>query len=262
MMSAIGPTRGVVYCALKNPLYLEAALISALALRQLEPDLPIMLLSDFSHLQTFRLERFNILTQTLVIPDSERLPNGMESRLIKTSLLQFTPFEQTLYLDADVLPIQPIAPIWDFLAQGNMALAVDVRPTISECDHVAKEEREYTLQRCSAATVQLNGGVMLWRNTSEVRSLFAAWKHEWLQFKRQDQLALVRAIQTTQTRVVELPEVYNFPAMKVNREVVKQNQVRLLHCLGGFVSGGRFRAIAEQLMPEATKLAIGVLGGK
>jgi hypothetical protein len=262
MMSAISPTRGVVYCAIKNPLYLEAALISALALRQLEPDLPILLLSDFSHLTGLRLERFNILTQTLVIPDSRRLPNGLESRLIKTSLPEFTPFEQTLYLDADVLPIQPIAPIWDFLIQGDMALAVDVRPTIAQCDHVAKEEREYTLQRCPADTVQFNSGVMLWRNTSEVRSLFAAWNQEWLQFKRQDQLALVRAIQTTQTRVVELPEVYNFPAMKVNRKVVKQNQVRLLHCLGGFVSGGRFRAIAQRLMPQSTGLAIRVLGGE
>lgn len=41
-------SRGVIYCALQQGLYLEAALMSAFALRQLEPDLPIVLLSDLA----------------------------------------------------------------------------------------------------------------------------------------------------------------------------------------------------------------------
>ncbi len=163
---------------------------------------------------------------------------------------------ETLYLDADVLPILPISSIWQVLQTGSIALAVDVNATLSQCDHVAAAEKAYTLQRCAPDTVQWNGGVMLWRRCSEVLTLFETWHREWLRWQQQDQLALLRAIQVTQIPIVPLPPIYNFPAYQMTPAVIQQNEVRLLHCLKGFVSAGRFRAIAQRLMPDSTAQAL------
>ncbi|UBF30097.1 hypothetical protein K9N68_38615 (plasmid) [Kovacikia minuta CCNUW1] len=255
-MTGAAVKRGVVYCALKIPEYLEAAVISAFALRQLEPDLPIVLLTDFAGVERLGLEWFNITVKRIVLPEVWRLPDAMESRLVKTSLLELVEFDETLYLDADVLPIQPIQPIWEFLQAGAIALAVDVNRTLAQCDHVGAEEKAYTLQRCSGDTVQFNSGVMLWRRCPQVLGLFETWKEEWLRFQRQDQLALLRAIQARAIPVIELPEVYNFPACHVTSHVIERNEVRLLHCWKEFVRIGRFRTIAQRLMPTSTALAI------
>ncbi|UBF30168.1 hypothetical protein K9N68_39180 (plasmid) [Kovacikia minuta CCNUW1] len=261
-MTGAAVKRGVVYCALKIPEYLEAAVISAFALRQLEPELPIVLLTDFAGVEGLGLERFNITVKRIVLPEVWRLPDAMESRLVKTSLPELVEFDETLYLDADVLPIQPLQPIWEFLQRGVISLAIDVNKTLAQCDHVGTEEKAYTLQRCPADSVQFNSGVMLWRRCPEVLGLFETWKEEWIRFQRQDQLALLRAIQATAIKLVELPEVYNFPAYRVTPDVIERNEVRLLHCLKGFVRIGRFRAIAQRLMPTSTALALEVLKQK
>ena len=245
-----------MYCAVRSPLYLEAALLSALALRQLEPDLPIVLLSDFERLESLGLERFHLTCQRVVLPDKGLLPQAMVSRWVKTHLPEWSPFAETLYLDADVLPIQPIEPIWECLQAGSFALAVDVNGTLAQCDHVAATEKDYTLQRCAADSVQFNSGVMLWQRCPTVLTLFETWQAEWQRWQQHDQLALLRAIQTTQTPILTLPPLYNFPAYQMTPAVIQQNQVRLLHCLKGFVPTGRFRAIAQRLMPHSTAQAL------
>ncbi|MBD2077248.1 hypothetical protein H6F86_25895 [Phormidium sp. FACHB-592] len=252
------PSRGVVYCAVRSPLYLEAALISALALRQLEPDLPIVLLSDFERLESLGLERFHLTCQRVVLPTVGLRPQSMASRWVKTHLPEWSPFAETLYLDADVLPIQPIEPIWECLQAGSLALAVDVNGTLAQCDHVAAVEKAYTLQQCAADSLQWNGGVMLWQRCPAVLTLFETWQVEWQRWQQHDQLALLRSLQTTALPVVELPNVYNFPASHITPVIVQQNQVRLLHCWGGFVKTGRFRAIAQRLMPHSTAQALQV----
>ena len=114
------PSRGVIYCAFGAFKYLEAAILSAFALRQLESDLPIVIISNFDGLKFLQLERFNIFIKPIVLPQSWILPNARTSRLIKTSLNTLTDFDETLYLDADILPLKPIAQIFRFLESGDL----------------------------------------------------------------------------------------------------------------------------------------------
>jgi hypothetical protein len=244
--------RGVVYCALQAPIYLEAALISAWLLRQVEPDLPIVLLSDFKELAaaTARLK----LTVQLIDPVALGCPEqGWQSRWVKTQLPHLSPFDETLYLDADILPLQPIAPIWSVLDQAVMAMAIDTKATLADCSHVEAPEKAYTLQHCSPDSLQFNGGVVLWRRCAETTALFETWQQEWQRFQKQDQLALVRAIQRQGTSIHPLPKAYNFPIAHLTPEVYKTEAIRLLHCWGGLVHTGRFRALAEQLFPAAVR---------
>lgn len=258
---SLAVSRGVIYCAVRHRLYLEAALISAFTLRRWEPDLPIVIVSNLPSLLEWRLERFGIRSTLVTIPPAWCVPHALESRLLKTDLPAWSEWAQTLYLDADVLPLRPIAPIWASLQSHPIALAVDRVPTIAQCDHIDPSERTYTLQQCPGAFPQYNSGVIVWQRSAAILNLFAAWKQEWLRFKQHDQLALARALYATRQPVSVLNELDNFPVSHVTPTVIQQNQVRLLHCLGGFITCGRFHALAARLAPQPTALARRVLDG-
>jgi hypothetical protein len=139
---------------------------------------------------------------------------------------------------------------------------VDRVPTIAQCDHIDPSERTYTLQQCPGEFPQYNSGVIVWQRSAAILNLFAAWKQEWLRFKQHDQLALARALYATRQPVSVLHELDNFPVSRVTSAVIEQNQVRLLHCLGGFIACGRFHALAARLAPQPTALAHRILGGE
>lgn len=241
--------RGVIYCATTNDAYLEAALISAIALRQLEPALPITLISDRLSLRQFPVSDYDI-TPRLILPDELGDQGAFLSRSVKTQLWRFSPYQETLFLDADILPIKPIVALWDYLAQGDVAMVSDRNPTVDCCDHIAQIEKDYTLQFLPGHTPQFNSGVMLWRRNSATQQLFYQWHQEWQHFKQQDQLALVRAIHTTQMTVVQLPITYNISPRDAAPVLLRNDKVYLLHCWGGVVAAGKFPAFAQDFYPH------------
>jgi Glycosyl transferase family 8 len=249
-------TRGVVYCAINSIHYLEAAIISASALRSFEPTLPIVIFSNLPETKDIDLSRQEIQITSIQIPPYSRLIRAKNSRFIKISLSSLSPFEETLYLDADILPLQPIPSIWDFLQHGDFAMAVHPCSTLAQTSHVEKEELDYTLALCDKKATQYNGGVILWRNTAKVRVLFSVWKQEWLKFQQQDQLALIRALAVLNFPVIELPKSFNFPRTQFSLEKPQFNSVHLLHWWCGQVQTGHFRKVAQQLLPESTAIAL------
>jgi hypothetical protein len=241
--------RGVIYCATTNSKYVEAALISAIALRQIEPKLPITIISDCPLLQTFPLAEFGITPRFLT--DADWGGSGtFGSRWIKTQLLSFSPYTETIFIDADIIPLKSIQGLWGYLEKGDIAMVSDRNPTVAECDHIAQEEKNYTLERVPETTRHFNSGVMVWRNTPITQELFRQWHQEWQRFHKQDQLALVRAIQTTQVSVVSLPVTYNISPIDSAPVLLPNNEVYLLHCWGGVVLAGTFPSFARTFYPE------------
>jgi Nucleotide-diphospho-sugar transferase len=243
-------TRGAIYCATNHISYLEAALIGALALRQLNPDLPITLICDRPLGDALSLQDYGITAVELPTD-----PNAFASRHLKTQLATLSPYAETIYIDSDMLPLKPIAPVWRYLDDGDMAMALDRLPTVAECDHIAPAERDYTLdflaaQSLPSTTTQFNSGVMVWRRNPTTQRLFKQWQQEWLRFQKQDQLALVRAIATTQSEIAPLPVNYNISPIDSAPVLLPKNEVYLLHCWGGMVASGEHRRIATGFYPQ------------
>jgi hypothetical protein len=253
--------RGIIYCATTSIAYLEAALISALALRQHEPELPITLVYDLASIPQWlfhdQLQEHNITPR--FVDTSHLSPLVFSSRWIKTRLNQFSPYAETLFLDGDILPLQPVLDLWEALSENDFAMVPDRLPTIGECDHIAAVEKNYTLGRLPGTTRQFNSGVMLWRNTPNVKMLFQQWHLEWLRFEQQDQLALVRAIATAETGITELPRTYNISPIDAAALPPGEDQVHLLHYWGGTVSSGAFRRSAQIHYPLVVKTVIELL---
>lgn len=241
--------RGVVYCITNSQAYLEAALTSALALRQLEPELPITILANHPLLRDLPLDRHHISARVL---DLSEIPgnSAFVSRCLKTCLTYWSPYSETLFLDADILPRQPIGQLWRYLKRADFAMATDRLPTVAMCDHVAPEEKNYTLQRVPATATQFNSGVMLWRKNAATQHLFDRWHQEWQIFQKQDQLALVRALHQTHIPIAKLPRTYNISPIDSFPLIQAGKQVHLLHCWGGMVASGEFRRIAQSYYPE------------
>jgi hypothetical protein len=247
--------RGVIYCATGSVAYLEAALISAIALHQLDPDLPITLISDLPSVNLIPLQRYGI-TPRLLTSEELHGPGSFASRSIKTRLGSFTPYEETLYIDADVLPLRSLSQLWDHLDRGDWGMVPDLMPRLELCNHVAIEEKNYTLCQLPGSTPQFNGGVLLWRKNAMTQAVFQQWHREWLRFQKHDQLALMRAIDLTQLPVVTLPATYNISPIDAP---LQDQPVYLLHCWGGQVGAGKFPHIARQYCPLAVEVALRLL---
>ena len=244
--------QGVIYCATTKTAYLEAAVISAMALRQQEPALPITLLSDQPLLMRLALQDYGISPRLLdrnEIAQSTFAQTTFPSRSVKTRLNAYSPYQETLFLDADILPLQPVSDLWAYLNESDLAMVVDRLPMISLCDHIAQEEKAYTLQRLPGNTVQFNSGVMLWRESSATQTFFERWYEEWQQFQKHDQLALIRAIKAVQMPVTKLPITYNISPMDAASLIEGEQAAHLLHCWGGMVPSGKYRAFAKQHYP-------------
>jgi Nucleotide-diphospho-sugar transferase len=249
--------RGVIYCATNHVAYFEAALTSAIVLRHLNPELPITIVCDSPIYCTLPLHAYGIFT----IVANPTLAGNFLSRSLKTQLNHFSPYEETLYLDSDILPMQPITPIWDYLASADCAMVVDRMPTIADCDHIAVAEKAYTLATLPGRTTQFNSGVMLWRKNHHTTQLFQQWQREWSRFQKHDQLALVRALAQTQLSVARLPVNYNISPIDAAPSLLPKKEVYFLHCWGGQVASGAYRQTAASYYPKIVEIVTTMLTG-
>lgn len=167
---------GAVYIAYGDNARGEAAM-SIRALRSRFP-LPITVISD----------RALPGVQTQVFDDPR---NG--ARWAKLNLEQLSPYDCTLYLDADTRPRGDLTRLFVPLEAG---FELVIAPSTEQADralwHVSEQEREATFEALGFTPVQLQAGVMAFRKCEAINALFEAWRAEWR--GEQDQAALLRAL--------------------------------------------------------------------
>jgi hypothetical protein len=248
-------TFGVVYCATNNPLYLKAAITSAIALHKLNRYIPVTIFFDDGfkpglHLtQQLRYYKINLVRITL-------LGGEYRSREAKTTLSLITPYENTLYLDADVFPVKPIPEICGFLEGHDVAMVRDQKPTLGECNHIDPAEIAFTLTRegITPNSIQYNGGVILWRKNAATDLFFEQWHKEWSIFQKHDQAAQIRAIAKTGISIAEMPVEYNTPPFRFGLKNLEHEGTKLLHLWGGQINSGSFFTIVKSRNPEISWL--------
>ena len=118
------------------------------------------------------------------------------ARWPKVNLDRISPFEHTLYMDADTRAMSAeICVGFELLTDGWELV---ITPSANQGDdwlwHVGDEEQELTEAEYGARIVVLQGGVFFFRKCEAVTRLFEAWRTEWLRYRDQDQAALLRAM--------------------------------------------------------------------
>lgn len=120
-----------------------------------------------------------------------------QAHFAKTKAAMWSPYDHTLLLDADTRVLDDLSFGFSLISTKCELVMVPSFPLRegSVLWNLSPEEKDYTFQKLGAwSHVMLNTGVMFFRKTSRVLSLFQVWSDEWLKFKDRDQGAFLRAL--------------------------------------------------------------------
>lgn len=194
-------TRGVVYVAYGDEARVQVQL-SAKTLVETNPRIPFRVICDRGFP---RQQRFPV-TRHIYHEDTDPGARG-----VKLKVDQLTPFDLTMYLDADTRVHGDITMPFDLLERGwEMCIAPCRQQGHDEVHrHVNEEEREVTRQEVGFDILALQGGVIYFRKTEAVHQLFSEWRREWDRWQDQDQAALMRALVRCPVKLFLLGRGYN-----------------------------------------------------
>ena len=121
-----------------------------------------------------------------------------ESGIVRPALYDLSPFDQTLYLDADTEIRGDITPGFDFLSSCDLALAQHRHPLDYYVKSRGKSKPEWkqTIAEFGRGDdLYINSGVIFWKKNDLTKELFRLWHEEWMRFPNwNEQLSLMRAI--------------------------------------------------------------------
>lgn len=183
---------GVIFVATGD--YALAAVEAAASIRKHSPGLGIQLFTNQRKVATANFDR--------IVPIEN--PHVRS----KVDYLTLTPFERTLYLDTDIRIVEDIREMFALLDRFDIAAA-----------HAQARNQPSTneLWRCPIpeAFPQLNGGVILYRNSPPVLRLLREWSVAYQEagFKK-DQVTLRELLWLSDLRIATLPPEYNLRSKK------------------------------------------------
>ena len=139
---------------------------------------------------------------------------------VKPFLAELSPFERTLYIDADTEFMSDITAGFELLSQYDVAVTEELL-AIGELYNKPKTGWEINIVERDATIEELGGdrnrkfwnsGVIFFRKTDAVLNLFAEWSRQWLRWQQWDeQLALMRAVHACPVNHKVLPVDWNHP---------------------------------------------------
>ena len=138
---------------------------------------------------------------------------------IKPYLYDLSPFDYTLYMDADTEFYHDVFPGFDLMNTYQFAIAQELL-TVEQLYNkslagweINIQERDYTMDLLNNGKEPfINSGVFFFSKNETTKKLFTAWGEEWLRYQQWDeQLALMRAIASSKPKVKYLPTIWNNP---------------------------------------------------
>lgn len=174
----------------------------------------------------------------------------LASRLAKISLYEKSPFEKTLFLDADVCLLSAIGEVFDCLDDHDLVITKDVAPSMADAQTLLRTQRSWQ-DKINAApifqasglpvhekTIHYNSGMVAFRKSPTVEMLFSEYDRFFREiilknqqvFKLRDQGALAAAIEVVKPRIKTLPPTYNFMSKWKEVYGAVDEPIKVLHC--------------------------------
>lgn len=191
------PSQGVIFVATGKK-FIEMAMRSAWSIRKHNPNMKIHLFADWKkHGFEFEADS-NPFSSVDIVED-------VHSRA-KVDFIGKSPFERTLYLDADTRVITNISGIFKLLDRFDIALAHAVQREARL--HEWREE-------IPASFPQFNSGVFLYKRSDKVNRLLHDWQDAFYKANfLDDQLTLRELLWISDLRIATLPPEYNIRYLK------------------------------------------------
>jgi hypothetical protein len=201
--------RGVIYLCWGEPARREAE-ASMRSLWKREPDIPALVVGDGEAMAHFTGRERVLLHPCEVDPFSSQTAFGFKAGRIKPLLAGISPFERSLYVDAETeFKISPkigfeLLERWDFVvAEAEIRSLAN-----SFLDHTEADRTAAWLK--TPHILYHNSGMLFWRKNDVTAHLFELWASEWLKFKGWDeQIALLRALLQSEALFLNVPFSWN-----------------------------------------------------
>lgn len=140
------------------------------------------------------------------------------ARQAKLNVNKLSPFQYTLYLDADTRPYQSLKLGFDILADGfDLVIAPSTKQNRDFLWHCDELDRKETVDIYWIAPLALQGGVFYFAKNVRTDAFFESWREEWAKYKNQDQGALLRALHNVPLKVWLLGTCWNGGAIVGHR---------------------------------------------
>jgi len=171
--------------------------------------LPISLITE-NYADAMLFDKYKIHKKILY--KDEPFSPGVVYRRAKLLLDLITPYQRTLYLDADTrVKSNKILQGFRFLDAGwDLVIAPSKHQLEEAFSHISREERNYMLDKGAVYdTIQLQAGVFWFDFNFRTRTFFQVWRNEWLRFHLHDQAAFVRALNVVPIRIYLVGKPFN-----------------------------------------------------
>ena len=118
------------------------------------------------------------------------------ARWAKVNLDKLTPFDLTLYCDADTRIEGDLSVGFEILQDGwELVITPSQNQDEEVLWHCSESDKWATFEEYGTSDIlQLQGGLFWFRKCDAIARFFEAWRDEWEKFKEQDQGALLRAL--------------------------------------------------------------------
>jgi hypothetical protein len=138
------------------------------------------------------------------------LPYWQAARAAKVILYDLSPYDHTLYVDADTRIQGNVSIGFKLLDDGyDLVIVPSANQGSDVLWNVAADERQRTFEEVGFRPLQLQAGVMWFRKSDATRQFFVAWAKEWARFEGQDQAAFTRALVQSPVKVWLLGRPFN-----------------------------------------------------
>jgi len=211
-----GFERGILYIA-TGPSFVAEAVGSAESVRAVWPDMPLALITDtpppggcFDHVEIVAAER-----------------NSRD----KPCLMGRSPFERTIFLDADTYCCAPFPELFDQLDRFELLAAHEDGRFSTKFDPDTGEEYFVKVPGIPESFPELNTGVMAFRRTPATVALFDNWIVEYDKALSElsdhhDQPSFRAAIYRSEVLFAVLPSEYNF---RLGCPGKARTQIKVIH---------------------------------
>jgi hypothetical protein len=187
---------GAIYIITKDPRYTGLLLNSAASLKRVMPDLPITVFSQFP-IESPNFDR--------VI----RVEGSQDGFYDKTLFFQQTPYERTLFIDADIYVAEPVPELFSLLDQFDFAATHE--------EYVNTDWwNRYPRPDIPISFPEFNTGILSYKRSPVMDSLLKEWSDLYQSFiaknpgqKINDQPFFRAAAYTSPVRIATLTREYN-----------------------------------------------------
>ena len=257
---------GAIYLATQNVKFLQMAIISALELVKFNPFISVKILTDLDK-KFLRMESIKLLESKNIIIEKVELNReigGKEeyfSRQIKTKINQFSDFETTIYIDADILPMGDYFDLLDLTSGGanKIYMCKERKGSIGAWEYAKTLDGIETIKICENENFPLfNSGFMVFETKNKtVEGFFKIWQSQWLKYKQLDQWAMARALKISGIEISTLPEKFNFNIDRLWDE--KPENITNLHIHGFYTIWEKTLDIYREKCPESFEIVNKIL---